>query len=480
MVLLSALLAVSVSNATEFHVRPVADCSLSGDGSSAACASSTGAAGAFRGFSAINWASIQPGDTLFIIGQHNEPLLVGKSGTAQLSITFRGDKRGAAAGRINGGNTISFCVRDNNNRYLTFLNMEVSNCLNRGFHFDNGRGVSTVNPSGVVISNVNVHDIAGGTSFPTCIWGYGHDVLIQNSRIANCGDDGIWWTGSYVKVINNVISGVGIGPDETGDCVQLAGGATQYIVKKNHCDHLASNEKQCFNTATDTAHVYDPAAGGQVVENTCVLPPYDGVHSTEGIAADQPKAVVARNFVTGGRYGIYSRAPYVIGNVVTQFAKRGIQLFGRADTPAVVINNTVLAVSGENQLVAPEACILVQDGAGQLANNIVSGCNWGMAAFGYSANNWEHNLSWQNTADYHFGGPSNSDTMGTISHADPSFLGADPNNPYSWGIATAVPGTDISSYTNPLYGADAFRFDYNKNPRPTNAPAIGAFEAGSQ
>lgn len=250
MVVLVASLAASVSHATEFHVRPTADCSISGDGSSSACASSAGAAGAFRGFSGIAWPSIQPGDTLFIIGQHNEQLIVGKSGTAQQSITIRGDKRGAAAGRIDGANTISFCLSDNNNRYLTFLNMEVSNCLNRGFHFDNGRGVSTVNPSGVVISNVYVHDIAGGNSFPTCIWGYGHNVLIQNSRIANCGDDGIWWTGSHVNVINNVISGVGIGPVETGDCVQLAGGATEYLVKKNHCDHLASNEKQCFNTAT--------------------------------------------------------------------------------------------------------------------------------------------------------------------------------------------------------------------------------------
>lgn len=250
MVVLAALLAASVSHATEFHVRPTADCSVSGDGSSTACASSAGAAGAFRGFGGIAWPSIQPGDTLFIIGQHNEQLIVGKSGTAQQSITIRGDKRGAAAGRIDGGNTISFCLSDNNNRYLTFLNMEVSNCLNRGFHFDNGRGVSTVNPSGVVISNVYVHDIAGGNSFPTCIWGYGHNVLIQNSRIANCGDDGVWWTGSHVNVINNVISGVGIGPVETGDCVQLAGGATEYLVKKNHCDHLASNEKQCFNTAT--------------------------------------------------------------------------------------------------------------------------------------------------------------------------------------------------------------------------------------
>jgi hypothetical protein len=213
------------------------------------------------------------------------------------------------------------------------------------------------------------------------------------------------------------------------------------------------------------------------------MPPYDGVHSTEGIAADQPKAVIARNFVTGARYGIYSYAPYVIGNVVTQFSQRGIQLFGRAASPPVIINNTVVAVSGENGLVTPEACILMQDAAGQVANNIVSGCKWGLAAFeqtaGASANNFDHNLSWQNTFDYKFG-TVGGDTYDTPSHANPNFLGTDPNNPYALGISVAVPGADISGFTHPLYGTDPFRFDYNKNPRPTSAPAIGAFEVGSQ
>lgn len=213
------------------------------------------------------------------------------------------------------------------------------------------------------------------------------------------------------------------------------------------------------------------------------MPPYDGVHSTEGIAADQPQAVIARNFVTGGRYGIYSYAPYVIGNVVTQFAQRGIQLWGRADSPPMVINNTVVAVSGENQLATPEVCILVQDGAGQVANNIVSGCKWGLAAFersaGASANHFEHNLSWRNTLDYRFG-TVGGDTFDTPSHANPNFVGTDPNNPHALGICVAVPGTDVSSYSHPLHGTDPFRFDYNKNPRPMSVPAIGAFEVGSQ
>lgn len=468
---------VSSATGTDFHVRPASECTYSGDGADAVCAASAGAPGAFKGFSSINWSAMQPGDTLYVIGQHTTGLVVGKGGTSGQRITIRGDKAGAERGRIDGGGAVSFCLYDNNNQYLSVLNLEVAHCLNRGLQFDNARGDGTVRPGGAIVNNVYVHDIVGGSIFPTCVWGYGHDAVIDNSRIENCGDDGIWWTGNAVGVKNNSIGAVGLAPEERGDCVQIAGVSKQFNISRNRCDHLAVNEKHCFVISPPDGAVFDQTMGGRIEENTCFMPKFGGA-DTKGITVASPNVLIARNFVTGGRIGIVGDDPYIVGNVVTQFHDVGIQANGHPGWQALVANNTVVSVAAENGQIAPGFCIFAYETTGEFVNNIVSGCNVAMGGYGYNPNNlWHSNLSWQNSSTYQFGQPALNTTVNTLT-SDPQFVGIDPRSSRSWAVATATPGKNLSGYTEPNYGAP-FIFDFLKNPRST-PPAVGAYEPGSK
>ncbi|HEY5761304.1 MAG TPA: hypothetical protein VIU34_36035 [Steroidobacter sp.] len=467
----------AVSSSADFHVRPANECTNDGDGTAAACAASPGAAGAFNGFASIDWSAIHPGDSLYVIGEHHTGLVVGNSGTAGRRITIRGDKAGAARGSIDGGGAVSFCLADNNHSYLSVLSLEVSHCLDRGLHFDNGRGVDTVLPGGAIVNNVFVHDIAGGSRYPTCIWGYGHDAIVDNSRVENCGDDGVWWTGNSVAVRNNSIAAVGIGPVETGDCIQLAGLSTQFNISRNRCDHLAANEKHCIVVSPPDGTVFDTTAGGRIEENTCFLPGYGGA-DTKGITVAQPNVLIARNFVNGGRIGIVANDPYIVGNVVTQFYYVGIVANGHPGWQALVANNTVVSVAGENGQVAPDFCMVGYETTGEFVNNIVAGCNVGMAGYGYTPNNvWDSNLSWQNSTTYRFGKPALNSIVNTLT-SNPRFVGSDPRSSRAWSVVRAILGKDLSDYTEPNVGTP-FVLDFLKNPRPT-PPAVGAYEPGSR
>lgn len=468
---------VNVSSAANFHVRPADECPHGGDGTAAACAASDGSPGAFSGFSSIHWSAIQPGDTLYVIGRHTSGMVVGNSGEAGQRITIRGDKPGAERGIIDGGGTVSLCLSDNNHRYLSVLNLEVAHCLNRGLQFDNDRKADIASMGGAIVNNVFVHDIDGGTAYPTCIWGYGHEALVENSRVENCGDDGIWWTGDAVGVRNNSISGVGIGPVETGDCIQLAGTSKQFDISRNRCDHMLANEKHCIVISPPDGAVFDWTAGGRIEENTCFMPKYNGA-DTKGISVAEPNVLIARNFVTGGRIGIVAADPYIVANVVTQFYDVGIQANGHAGWQTLVANNTAVSVAGENQQVAPGFCMFAYDTTGEYINNIVSGCKVGMGGFGNNPNNvWNSNLSWRNTSAYQFGKPALNTTVNTL-FLDPYFVGSDPRGARSWAVANAVPGKDLSGYIEPNFGAP-FVFDFLKNPR-SMPPAVGAYEPGSK
>ncbi|WP_129779383.1 hypothetical protein [Peristeroidobacter soli] len=475
--LILGLTIYAVASAADFHVRPATECANNGDGTTAACAADGGMAGAFRGFTSINWSALQPGDSLYIVGQHNAGLVVGRSGTSARRITIRGDKAGAERGIIDGGGTLDVCLTDNNHSYLSILNLEVGHCLNRGLQFDNGRGVDRAPMGGAFVNNVFVHDIAGGGSYPTCIWGYGHQAVIENSRIQNCGDDGLWWVGDSVGIRNNAIAGVGIGPVETGDCIQLAGVSRQFNISRNRCDHLAANEKHCIIVAPPDGTVFDATAGGRIEENTCFMPPYDGL-DTKGITVAEPNVLIARNFVTGARIGIAAAGPYIVANVVTQFHDVGILATGQPGPWALVASNTIVAVAGENGQVAPAYCLAAYETSGEFVNNIVSGCNVGMAGYGYHPNNvWDTNLSWRNASTYEFGQPALNTTLNTLT-ANPNFAGTDPRSARSWAVLTAVAGKSLSGYIEPNVGTP-FVFDFLKNLRP-ETPAVGAYEPDSK
>ena len=475
----AALIAAMAAHAADLHVRPVADCVHYGDGTVATCATADGAEGAFKGFQDIDWGMIQPGDTLYVIGRHVDALVIGKSGTAAQPIAIRGDMPGFAAGSIHGGDTLGICVGDANHNHLAFAKLEISHCLNRGLQLANDytNGVRT---SGVAIEDVYIHDIAGGGNWPTCIWGYGNDVLIRNARIENCGDDAIWWTGRNVSVLDNVIVDVGMGPQETGDCVQFGGWSTQFLIAGNFCDHSRANEKHCYIVAAPDASAYDATASGQVVDNTCLLPP-DAGFDTKGIAVDAPNTLIARNFVTGGRFGIFSADAYIVANVVTQFSTRGINITAAPTTlrwPSQVMHNTVLAASAAGQA-PPAYCIHGYDTSAEFANNIAVGCAVGYGGYGASSDDvWTHNVSWQHLKNYEFGA-TGTHTLTTPIDAMPQFIGNDPHDPSAWQVLLAIPAKDLTGYAAGNYGPMPLIVDFNANPRPVE-PSAGAYEPDGQ
>jgi hypothetical protein len=240
---------------------------------------------------------------------------------------------------------------------------------------------------------------------------------------------------------------------------------------------MAANEKHCIVVSPPDGAVFDQTMGGRIEENTCFMPKYGGA-DTKGITVASPNVLIARNFVTGGRIGIVAADPYIVGNVVTQFYDVGIQANGHPGWQALVANNTVVSVAGENQQVAPGFCMFAYETTGEFVNNIVSGCNVGMAGYGYNPSNlWDSNLSWQNSTTHQFGKPALNTTVNTLT-SDPQFVGSDLRSSRSWAVSTAIPGKDLSGYTEPNFGAP-FIFDFLKNPRST-PPAVGAYEPGSK
>jgi hypothetical protein len=80
----------SAADAANWYVRP--------DGTAYGTGSGTSWTNAFSGFSAIAWASVSPGDTIWVAGgTHRQSLVPGKSGTSASPIAIRRARADAAA-----------------------------------------------------------------------------------------------------------------------------------------------------------------------------------------------------------------------------------------------------------------------------------------------------------------------------------------------------------------------------------------------
>ena len=126
------LVLASPSWAADWHVR--AGCGTNGNGTGSACGS------AWDAFSHIVWASIQPGDTLYVIGTFTDANLnIGKAGTSSGgNITIRGD-HAAGAGQIgNAATGRKVCV----NSYSTFSHLTVYGSFRVCFDFDSPMSTS--------------------------------------------------------------------------------------------------------------------------------------------------------------------------------------------------------------------------------------------------------------------------------------------------------------------------------------------------
>lgn len=425
----------------DWHVRPVSDCAVAGDGSSPNCATSSGAAGSFSGFAGVTWSSIQPGDTLYIIGTHVATgLVIQASGaataTATAPITVRGDLSGFAPGVIDGNGVASFCVYDNDGSHdISIVRVSIRGCTSRGLYFRNG--LAAVNRSGLQLRDVHVADIAGSsTSSPNCVWAYGEGVTIRNSRIENCADDGIWIVGANATIENNWIERVGTGAGAAGDCIQLSGDASNFSITGNYCNHLAADEKQCF-IAYDSAST---AAVGRITDNICVLPRPNGSR-TKGIFNGYDAVLIARNFVTGGESGIWNIGDaQIVANIVTGFSGVGIYVGGGSHN--VALNNTVVGGYRTGK------CLL-SDSFSSFINNVLTRCERAAAAYTgqyNGANQWIANVSWDNTFNTgEFSVPDNN-PVDQLTFADPGFSGNALYDPLAWRSSISTPAYDVSSY----------------------------------
>ena len=96
-------------------------CTNNGDGTTASCAASPGAAGAFNSLDNIVWGSVGAGDNVYLIGTFDANLTIAAAGSAGSHITVRGDHV-SGSGQI--GTTISSHEVHLNN-YITLYKLTI-------------------------------------------------------------------------------------------------------------------------------------------------------------------------------------------------------------------------------------------------------------------------------------------------------------------------------------------------------------------
>lgn len=447
----------ATAHAGDAYVRPTADCAFNGNGTQPTCAASNGQSGAFVGLANVTWAGMGAGDTLYIIGEHVGSFLrLQASGNATTPLTIRGDLPGYAPGVINGGGTVAQCVtQQNSNKDLSFVSLAIKNCTSLGFGFSNmADGVTHL---GLQLHNVTVSNITSASGTPTCLWVRGEGIVIKNSRFSGCKDDGVWVHGTNVTIENNWFDGIGIDSANHADCVQLAFASNDFRLRGNTCNHTLPNSKQCFIVNTDS---HTGSSHGEITDNVCFMPTYDGVHEMKGIFNIHPNVLIARNFVTGGKQGIWQVGTNgtVAANVVTAVNDAGIYV-GLASTNTV-INNTVVGGYGTGK------CLLSASNS-TFINNVLSGCQYPMGSTS-GMSQWVSNLVWDNVFNVpNFSNATNNPVTNPINQ-DPGFSGTELYDADAWQISTTTAGSDVSSYGTPAM------LDFNKDPR-SSGMELGAF-----
>jgi hypothetical protein len=112
----------STVGAKAWYVHSLSACANNGDGTGSNCAASSGAPGAWRGFSNINWSSsVHGGDVVYLIAgdTYQEGIIIGSSGTAGNPITVTVTNSGSPAATIDSNNGSYVPINTNGNSYIT-------------------------------------------------------------------------------------------------------------------------------------------------------------------------------------------------------------------------------------------------------------------------------------------------------------------------------------------------------------------------
>jgi hypothetical protein len=295
------LLFPATAGAVTWHVCPISGEYGTEDG--------TSEANCFDSFAdmAGSYATIAAGDTICYsdatefttADAQSSPLYLhyfNDSGSAGNPITLDGDCDADGVNAvINAGGTISRVMQIADNNNLVIKNFELKNGLAVGLLLYNTATDATDRGS-ILVDSVYIYNIQDGTA-PQGIGSRGIGVTIQDSIVDTIGEDGIYHKGTNFKSIRNRILGVSV-DNSDGDCLQLNGAYSNYLIEDNYCDHTNVASKQCFIAGGPTDN-----GNGVIKGSTCLRPANEATNTTYGyyMEAAGGNTVIENNYYYGGR-----------------------------------------------------------------------------------------------------------------------------------------------------------------------------------
>ena len=323
---------------------------------------------AWKGFSAINWSAIKPGDTIYVSGgatsqTYDETLNVGASGSAagQVTITAGVDPGHNGQVIIDGQITRSNGVVLYGQNYVTVQNLNVQNIADAGFSVKYAT-------AGVILQNNSVYsgDPGGGNArgydirnnigtTPVIVRNNSYstpsDTNAQTDGIFSMGNDGVVYEYNHIVISNNNTTGHSDGFQSYMD---------KSIIVRN-------NLLQQANTAPYNNHgawMSDTLTGGviQFYDNMVIAPNLNAdsavTHWQESTSTQTGTADIWNNTIIGGRRSVnIDNSPNVqIKNNIIQPAAGGYGVF--------VMNTTLAGANVDNNLIwAPNGYIAYTSGS---------------------------------------------------------------------------------------------------------------------
>ncbi len=409
----------ALATAETLYVRPPGSCTFNGDGTAYACATSTGARGAYIGLNLILWNAtdetagrVDPGDMLYVCGTHlissaSYRITPPVSGTVANVITISGACPNDP-GVLNGGNASAGIRLVNLGsagpiKYitissLTFQNVPASNDYAL-FGHDNGAGGLV--DRYITISH-NTFDKIGSNG----MWLWGSQWTVTNNRLTNIGNDAIYIkggknstvTGNYMARVSQTAA--------LGDCIQFDSATTvgtigtgTVTVSNNICDKSTSpNVKYGI--------LLGPVDGLTIVESNAIYCPLsttlssgcNPIYINANGPAQTARIVVRKNFVSKGWRGITIAAAnntgfrhQLVGNVMQYAGTFGAWL--DANTDNVDISNNTFRYNGQYGLYLGKVTTTHKVTNNIFANNVVGMFYLNSPGNGRTYNDWFGNTT---------------------------------------------------------------------------------------
>lgn len=196
-------------------------------------------ANAWTSFSAINWANINPGDTLYISGGadstvYNEQLTIGKSGTLSQPIVITKGKTSGHNGKviIDGQSTRTYCIyASGSGDYVKVNGLFLRNASTNNMRIER---------TGFVVDNCSLYVATGASS--AIRFRSAKDCIVSNNYI---------WTGTNIGSGN----GDGIQVDGYGSSTNITVNNNTFLMyNENVDDHCDAIQYWSFQ---GTSHIYN-------------------------------------------------------------------------------------------------------------------------------------------------------------------------------------------------------------------------------